>query len=47
MKKEKIFILDSEEGFLLSEKFKTELENNGYKVTTKPYGFNGVRITGE
>ena len=46
MNTEKIFILDSEEGFRLSEAFKAKLENEGYNVTTTPYAFSGVRITG-
>lgn len=44
---EKIFILDSEIGFKMAEKFKAKLENKGFKVITKTYGLNGVRITGE
>ena len=43
---ENIFILDSEEGFNMAEEFKQKLENEGYKVITKTYGLNGVRITG-
>lgn len=43
---EKIFILDSEKSFCLAEKFKAKLENKGFRVITKCYGFNGVRITG-
>ena len=46
MEKEKIFILDCEEGFKLAENFKAKLENENYKVETKPYTFNGVRIKG-
>lgn len=47
MNQEKIFILDSEEGFKLAEEFKFKLENEGYKVIVKPYGLNNVRIIGE
>ena len=43
---EQIFILDSERGFELAEKFKSKLENKGFKVRTEPYTSNGVRITG-
>lgn len=43
---EKIFILDNKEGFKLVERFKQQLENKGFKVITKTYGLNGVRITG-
>ena len=43
---ERIFILDSEDGFKLAEEFKASLENQGLKVETKPWGFNGVRIKG-
>lgn len=46
MNKEKIFILDSNEGFNLAEKFKRDLENLNFIVTTKPYGLSGVRVTG-
>ncbi len=43
---EKIFILDTEKSFNIAEKFKLKLENKGFKVITKPYALNGVRITG-
>ena len=44
--REKIFILDSEQGFKLAEKFKAKLENKGFMVETEPYTSNGVRIKG-
>ena len=47
MKQTKIFILDSKESFDLAERFKWDLENNGFKVCTEPYGLIGVKITGE
>jgi len=43
---EKIFILDSEKAFSDAEKFKAQLENEGLRVSTEPYGMNGVRIKG-
>lgn len=43
---EKIFILDSKNGFNLAESFKSKLENKGFRVITTTYGLNGVRITG-
>jgi hypothetical protein len=46
MDNEKIFILDSEKSFKMAEKFKGSLENKGFRVKTKTYGLNGVRITG-
>lgn len=46
MKQEKIFILDSLRAFDLAEKFKSNLENKGYRVIVKDYALNGVRITG-
>jgi hypothetical protein len=47
MKREKIYILDSEKAFTLAERYKAYLENKCFRVETKPYGFNGVRITGK
>ena len=46
MRKERIFILDSEKAYKMAEKFKENLENEGYRVETKSYGLHGVRITG-
>jgi hypothetical protein len=46
MRQSKIFILDSIEGFNQSERYKATLENDGYKVTCKPYTDSGVRIEG-
>ena len=46
MRKERIFILDSEKAYKMAEKFKEKLENEGYRVETKTWGFNGIRITG-
>jgi hypothetical protein len=46
MQFEKIFILDSEKAFKDSERFKAQLENKCFRVVTKPYTSNGVRITG-
>ena len=43
---EQIFILDSERGFKLAERFKAKLENKGFKVKTEPYTTNGIRVTG-
>lgn len=43
-KTDKIFHLESMESIKQAERFKHRLENEGYKVITKPYGFHGVRI---
>ena len=43
---EQIFILDSEQAYKMAERFKSKLENKGFKVTTTPYALNGVRISG-
>ena len=43
---EGIFILDSEKGFKLAERFKAKLENKGFRVITQPYTSKGVRIMG-
>lgn len=45
-KKQKTFTLNTERAYKQAEIYKAELENHGYRVTTKTYGFNGVKITG-
>jgi hypothetical protein len=44
---QKIFSLETEKSFKDAERFKTQLENKGLKVTSLPYGLNGVKIRGE
>ena len=43
---ESIFILTPKKAYELAEEFKRKLENKGFKVISKPYGLNGVRISG-
>jgi hypothetical protein len=44
---EKKFDLNDEQSFKKAEKYKEQLENRGYRVTTRTHDLNGVTIKGE
>ncbi len=41
-----IFNLETADGFDRAEAWKACLENDGWVVTSQPFGFNSVRISG-
>jgi len=46
MNKTKVFNLNNEQAFKRSEKFKSGLENKGFKVSCLNNGFNSVIVKG-